>query len=158
MPAGDQQGQEGIIRTLLLKHDGEQVRFHVVNANGGRAPGVRQAPADAGPHQQGPRQARAGGVRHAVYGVRHQPGLPQGGIDQGGNPANVISRRQFRHHAAIGVVQPRLAVQLVRQQPPVRVVDGDAGLVAGSLYPQYAHLPPKLLKIAYFTCIPSISH
>jgi hypothetical protein len=47
---------------------------------------------------------------------------------------------EFRHDAAIGLVHRDLAVQAVRQQPQIGVVDRDRGLIARTLNPDYTHI------------------
>ena len=74
--------------------------------------------------------------------------------------AQVIARRELRHHAAVGRVQFHLAVDLVREQAGGTVIDGHRGLVAGGFEPQYSHalhFPAALFKIRgpfYRQCAP----
>ena len=62
-----------------------------------------------------------------------ESGLGQGLADQRQQLAHVVARGQFGHHAAIFGVQFDLAVQGVREQAALAVVDGHPGFVAGGL-------------------------
>ena len=60
-------------------------------------------------------------------------------LDQRHDAPDVVARRELGHDAAVVVVHRDLRVQRVREQPRARVVDGDAGLVAGGFDAEDAH-------------------
>ena len=67
------------------------------------------------------------------------PASLQHALDQRDDAPDVVARRELRHHAAVVLVHGDLRMQRVREQAGVRVVHGDAGLVAGGLDAEDAH-------------------
>ena len=66
-------------------------------------------------------------------GVReHPPG-------QRNDAAHVVARRELRHDAAVGFVHRHLRVQRVGDEAAARVVDREAGFVAGGFDAEDAH-------------------
>jgi len=131
--ARDQQGQEREFRLARLQHRRQQMPFQVVHRDQSGPRGRRQPGGKGAAHQQGSDQSRAGGVGDAVDILPFQAGGVEGFRHQGVDAASMVARRQLRHHAAVFGVHRRLAVQDVRQQPALAVIDGRGGLVAGGL-------------------------
>ncbi len=92
---------------------------------GGQARGERAA------DQQGADQARAGGIGDARKLGLLQTGGLEGLGHQGVDAPGVVAGGQFRYHSAVLGVHRRLAVQHMRQQAALAVVDRRGGLVAG---------------------------
>ena len=105
----------------------------MVYANGGHVECLRQRASQRGTDQQCPHESWPGGVGNAAEVAGRQTRLVQYLVDQLRGLADVIARGQFRHHAAVLCVQVDLAVQTLGDDSARRVVDGDAGLVAGGL-------------------------
>ena len=139
VPARHQQGGERKPGRVRLEHRREQVAFHMMDADRRHVPGQRQAPPDGRAHEQRPGQARAGGVGHPAHLLRPGRGLVHDQLEQRQGLADVIAGRQLRHHPAVGGVQIHLRIKPMRQQAPVRVEQGHAGVVAGGLQPEDAH-------------------
>jgi hypothetical protein len=53
--------------------------------------------------------------------------------------ADMVAGGQLRHHAAKAGMQLHLAVDGLREQASVAIVDGDTGLVTGGLDAEYPH-------------------
>lgn len=53
--------------------------------------------------------------------------------------ADVIARREFRHHAAVLAMHGDLRVKGVRKQPALGVVEREAGFVAGTFDAENEH-------------------
>ena len=104
------------------------------------APGSSQSGGKARSHQQGPDEARACRVGHAVNRLPAGPGIGQRLANQGQKPANMVAGGQFGHDAAIGLVHRNLAVQTMRQQAQIGVIDRHRRLVARALNPDYPHI------------------
>ncbi len=51
----------------------------------------------------------------------------------------MVARGQFGHDAAVGLVQIDLGMDGMRQQPAPRIVEGQAGFVAGGFDAEYQH-------------------
>ncbi len=138
--ARDQQGHERKLRRLGFEHRRQQVRFHMVHADCRDTPGKRQRTGKATTDQQRPEQARPRGIGHAVDTPGLQPRLAQHLPHQRQQLPDVIARGEFRHHAAVLGMHRDLAVEHVRQQAAVRIVDRDPGFIAGCFYSEHAHL------------------
>ena len=130
----NQQGQEREFRGMSLQHGGQQVPLHVVHRHGRLVPGQSQAATNRGPHQQSPDQPRAGGIGDTIDIGRGAGRLRHRRLDQRQRLANMIPARELRNHTAIIGVQLDLAIQLVREDPLLIVVDRDPGLVTGTFY------------------------
>ena len=51
----------------------------------------------------------------------------------------MVARGQFRHHAAVGLVHRHLRMHGMGEQAALRVVEGDAGFVAGGFDAEDKH-------------------
>ena len=111
--------------------------FQVVHRQRGPTQRLAQRRSKARAHEQGARQTGALCEGHQVDLAAVHAGLAQHLPGQGDDPADVITRRQLRHHTAIGLVHVGLAVQRVREQARHRMVcnldQRNAGFVAGRL-------------------------
>jgi ABC-type multidrug transport system fused ATPase/permease subunit len=113
--------------------------FEVMDADDRLAQRVAQRVGDARADEQRAGEARPLGAGDGVERRLRRIRLGQHRLDQRHEPADVIARREFRHHAAVARVQVDLRMQPVREQPRRRVVDGDAGFVAGGFDAEDAH-------------------
>ena len=84
-------------------------------------------------------QPRSGGIGDAVDVAALEARRREHLVEQGNQLPYVIAGGELRHHAAVLGVHARLAVKQVRAQTRRAVVDGDSGLVTGSLDSQYPH-------------------
>ena len=134
--AADQQGDKGIAGRLIRQHGGQQMALHVVHAEAWDAQAEGHGPGHRGTHHQCPHQTGARRVGNGIEVGLVQTGLRQDLGGQGQGFANMVPGRQFRHHAAVFGVHFHLAVQALRQQAPVGVIDRDTGLVATGFNPQ----------------------
>jgi hypothetical protein len=66
-------------------------------------------------------------------------GFGQDALGERKDPPHMIARRKLGHDAAVGLVHRDLRVQRMREESTLRVVDGEARLVAGSLDAEYFH-------------------
>ena len=137
--AGDQQRHEGEFRCIVFQHRRQQVAFHVVDAEHRHSPCLGEPMRGGRADHQCADQARACGIGDGIDVSGLQLRFVHHLLDQRQQLASVITRRQFRHHAAELGVHGDLAVEGICKQALVRVVDGDAGLVAGSLDAEHTH-------------------
>ena len=144
MAAGHQQRQERRRQVRRLQQWRQQMAFHVMDADRGLVQRPRQRSGHASANEQRADQARTCGVGDAVKVTDAHARLGQSLLDQGQQFAHVVAAGQLRHHPAIFGMQRDLAVERLRQQA-VRarqrgVVDGHAGLVAGSFDAEDFHV------------------
>jgi len=85
--------------------------------------------------QQRAGQTRALGVADSLQIRSLLPRLFEYRARQGDEPANVVAGREFRDHAAIGLVHGDLGMNRLGEEPPV--IKGDAGLIARGLDPKH---------------------
>ncbi len=109
----------------------------MVDADGRHSPGIAQALGDRRPDHERPHQARTRRVGDPGDGLRSRPGLPEGGLDHGQQPPDVIAGGEFRDHPTPGPVQVELAEDGVCEEPGLAVIDRHGGLVAGGLDPEH---------------------
>ena len=117
--------------------------LHVVDTECRHTPTESQAAGQGGANHQGSHQARAGGISHAVYILRAETRFIEHLFQQRQRLAHVVPGSQFRDHAAVLLVHRDLAVQCVREQAGLAVVERDARLVTGSFdaqHPQWSDL------------------
>ena len=145
MTARDQQGDERELRRLRLEQRRQQVPFHVMDPDAGQVPGISETPGHGGTDQQGPHQTRAAGVGNAVD--RRTTAAPfDRFFQQGQYLTQVVARGELGHDTAVRRVQGDLAVQLVRQQAGLAVVDGGGSLVAGGFDAQNPHVVARCAR------------
>ena len=77
------------------------------------------------------RQPRPGGRGEGVHVRKHDPGFLERVIEQQGQPAQVLARGGFGHHATVNPVQVDLRGDLAGEQFAVPAQDRDGGFVAG---------------------------
>jgi hypothetical protein len=123
-----------------LQQRRQEVTFQVMDRHRRHTPGESQRPAQRGARQQGADQSGTRRVGHAMDLRRSGPGVGQGRADQGQQAPHVVARSELRYHPAIHAMQVDLAVNLVRQQAALVVVDRDRGFIAGGFEGQDAHV------------------
>ena len=138
MAAGNQQRQKREFRFFVFQHRRQQVSFHVVHADGRYLPAPGQSTPQRGTDEQGAGKPRAAGVGDTINIRSLDLGLFQHGCDQGQALADMVSRGQFRHNAAIIRVY-QLGIELVRQQAPLGVINRHTGIVAGGFESKNHH-------------------
>ena len=143
MTTGHQQRHERKRWRVRLQHGRQQVTFHMMHADGRHAPGPGQAAANRRTDQQRANQPRTTGIGDAIDRARRNACSTEDLVQQRQGFAYMIARGQFRHDAAILGVQRDLAVQGVREQATITVIEGDAGFVAGSFKAQDQHDGPR---------------
>ena len=113
---GDKQGEERKFGRIRFQQRGEQVAFHVVDADGWHIQAPGQAAGDRGTSQQGADQAGPAGVGDAVECLERDAGIGADLPDERHELADVVTRRQFRYDAAVLGVNVDLAVQPMTEQ------------------------------------------
>jgi len=116
--------------------------FQMMYSKHRTAPGKSQTGGKTGSDQQSADEARPCGIGHAVNRFPVRFGRSQRLPNQRQEPANMVPGGQFGHHAAIGLMHCDLAVQAMRQQAKLGIVDGHRRLVTGALNSDYPHRPP----------------
>ena len=117
----------------------EEVVFEVMDADRRHAEFVGDPGGDARAHQQRAGEPGAFGIGHCVEVREAHARAREHALGERQGPPDVIARGKLRDDAAVLGVQRRLRVHLVREQPARAVVQGDAGLVAGSLDAEDEH-------------------
>ena len=117
----------------------QKVGFHVMHADGGHVEAEGQRTAHHRADHQSADQAGARRERHRIDVHRTAAGVVEERVQQRHDLAHVVAGCEFRHHAAVQGVQFDLAVEGVGEQAGARVVEGDAGLVAGCLDAEDQH-------------------
>ncbi len=85
-----------------------------------------------GADKQRSRQARPLGIGDRRQLVETSAATPHDLAHQRQQPADVVARRELRHHAAVFIVERDLRVKCMREQTAVAFVQRGAGFVAGS--------------------------
>ena len=133
MAAGEQQGGDWGFEIRVADERRKQMRFHVVDADGGDAEAGGEEAAEGRADHECTDEAGAGGEGNAAEFPRGAACLLEDLCHQRHDLLDVVPGGELRHHAAALGVQFHLAVERLRAQTLVAVVEGDAGLVAGSL-------------------------
>ncbi len=139
MAARYQQCDEGEGRRLGRQQGRQQVTLKVMDADDRLVPCQRQRVGDPGADQQRAGQARSLGVGDRIDRGGRDAGALQHLAEQGQHTPDMVARRQFRHHAAVCAVHLDLRVQGVGEQPLRRVVQRQAGFVAGTFDTENEH-------------------
>ena len=101
MAAGGEQRDVGK-RHVMLEVDRQQMGFEMIDADE-RNPGAKRHAFDQRhADQQRADQPGAVGHREAIDIGQGRAGVFQGAVDDRQDILNMLARRQFRHHAAIG--------------------------------------------------------
>ena len=137
-----QQCQEGEGGSVGLEQRREQVPLQVMYTHRRLAPGGAQGGGKARPDQQGADEPWTRGIGYAVDRVPVGPSIGQNLPNQGQKPPNMVPGGQFRHYAPVGLVHCDLAVQTMRKQAQIGVIDGHGRLVTGAFDAQYPHISP----------------
>ncbi len=116
--------------------------FEVMHADRGHAQRERQRIGDACAHQQCARESRSLRVGNTVEIGKDVTRLRQHRFGQRHDAANMVSRRKFRHHSAVGIVHRDLRMQRVREQAARAVVQREARFVAGRFDTEDEHELP----------------
>ena len=118
----------------------QQVAFEVMDAERPECPARSPARLPRSRRRAARPRGRDPAYRRCRRGRRGAiPASASTRCDQRNHAAHVVARRELRHHAAVVLVHGDLRMERVREQPGVRVVHGDAGLVAGGFDAEYAH-------------------
>jgi hypothetical protein len=133
------QRHEREVRGSVLECRGEQMALQMMHADHRNTPGIAQRTGNGGADEQRSDQARTRGIGNPFNGLRIEAGLGQGSFDHRQQPLDVVARRKFRHHAPVRGMQRHLAENLIREQAPGAVIDGDRSLVAGGFNAKYVH-------------------
>src|SRR5690606_9569020 len=130
----------------------QEMALEMVDPDGRLAQREGRGGPEGGAHQQRAGQARPGGIGDRVDRVE---GDARGLADlahEARQAPDVVARGELRDHAAVALVHRHLGMQRLAEQAGAGVVEGDAGLVAGSLDAEYTHgpilveRPPALAK------------
>ena len=116
----------------------------------------RQRLGDVDADQQRADQARTAGHGHRVEILPAGPGLLEGRLEGGHDPAQLLAGGHLRHDAAGGGVQGHLAGDLVRLDPAAADDDRHAGLVARRLDRQdarAAHPASRSRSVCMMDCM-----
>jgi hypothetical protein len=139
MSAGHQQRDERKRRSRIGEQRRQQMALQMMDADSRLAERVAERTGDARADQQRAGQPGALRVRDRVDVAELETGFGQHALDQRHQSPDVIARCELGHDTAELGVHRHLGMQRVRQQAGFRVVDGNAGLVAGSLDAEDAH-------------------
>jgi small subunit ribosomal protein S21 len=145
MAAGDQKRDEGKRRGARPEERRQQVAFEVMDAERGHAQRGGECVGEGSAHQQGTREPRPFciGDCRKVFGAA--PGVRKELSRERDDAAHVVARGELRHHAPVRLVHRDLGVHEMTKQPAcplaarVRLVQGDAGFVAGRLDSEDEH-------------------
>ena len=109
----------------------------MMHADTGNIPGQRQGLGQRRADQQGADEtgARRVGDPIDIDRARVLQDLP----NQRQQLADVITRGQLRYDSAVGGMERDLAVQEMREQPPLAVIHGDRAFVTGGFDAQHPH-------------------
>ena len=121
---------------------GEQVTFHVMDADARHPPRVGEAARDRRADQQCPHEARADRTGDAIDRRLDSAFRAHGSrvcFNHRQQLTEMVARGELGHDAAIGRVQFHLAVDLVREQARDAVVDGDGRFVTGGFNAEDPH-------------------
>lgn len=114
--------------------------FHMMDAEDRDFPCKRKTRRHTGSDHQRADQARSCRVGNAANILRIvYPGTPGHIADECGQSPDVVPRRQFGHDATVFAVQVHLAVETMREQTRVAVVQRDRGLITRGFYPESQH-------------------
>ncbi len=130
MPARDEQQQIGKFEARIGEARRERMALQMVDRDQRLARCHRQCLGGDEPHHHPADQTRPGGRGDRVDIVQHQPRVLERRLDQRGQHLHMRARRDFGHHAAIGLVRLFLPRQPVRQHGPVRPDQRRRALVA----------------------------
>ena len=138
MPARHEQRDERRCQVRVLHERGEEVPFHMMNADQLAVPGVRQRLGVDHTHQQRPDQPRALGYGDGVHGAPADAGLGEGAVHHRRQRRQMGATRELRHHA------PEHPVHVLRQDhepselgtATLAYQHGGRGLVARRLDPE----------------------
>ena len=111
--------------------------FEVMDADRRDAEGERQRMREGSADQQRAGEAGTFRIAHPGQQLGALPRFFQHLAGQRHQAADMVAGGELRHHAAVGFVHGDLGMHRVGEQAPgLSVVHGDAGLVAGRLYPE----------------------
>ncbi len=138
VPAGhdqgdDREGRLGSRRRILARIEqpaGLDVTLEVIDPDQGRGVDVGQRLGEVDPHQERAGQARTVGHRDGVDVAPVRPGVVEGGVEDGHDPAQVSPRGHLGHDPAGRGVEGDLAGDDVGVDPAAALDQRDAGLVA----------------------------
>ena len=121
--------------------------FEMVNADHRFSKRVPKRARNPRTDQQRPRESRPLRVRDAVEIGEREAGFCKRSLGQRDNALHMIARRELRHDTAVRLVHGHLRVQRVGNETALGVVNGDAGLIAGSLKAEDAHGGMRIEKV-----------
>ncbi len=131
MAAGNQQRNERELGRIFFQQRCQQVAFEVVHADSRHLESESQRGGDTRAHQQCTGQPRPFGVGNAFNILKGAIRFLQHLAGERQDAADMVARGEFRHHAAVFGVHRHLGMQGVRKQAALRVVERNAGFIAG---------------------------
>ena len=139
--AGNQQGDEREGGRIGFEQRREQVAFEMVDADDRHLEREAQRGGNAGADQQRPGQPRPFGIGDGLDIVQGAAGLLQDLPGQRQHAPDVVARGEFRHHPAVFGVHRHLGVQRMGEQAALRMVQSNAGFIAGGFDSEDEHKP-----------------
>ncbi len=128
---GDQQRHMRKRRRVALQQRGQQMTLQVMHPERRHPPGKGQRARQGRAGEQGPDQARPGGIGNAGQFLRRRGGSGQHFAQQRQQSLDMVAGGQFGHHPAIDPVQLDLAEYRVREQAALAVEHGRSAFVTG---------------------------
>jgi hypothetical protein len=89
--------------------------------------------------EQRARQPRALGAGHGIDVTQAAAGIGQRLSGERQQPADVVTRGELGHHAAVALVHGHLRMQALGEQALAGAVERDAGFVAGGFDAEHEH-------------------
>ena len=139
MTAGYKQRDERELRRILFEQRCQQMALHVVNFDRRNIQRPCHTAPDGGARQQRADQTGPGGIGDAVEVIHTETGHSQHFVRQRQQVADMVTRCQFGYDAAVLGVDSNLAMQHMRQQAALAVVDSESGFITGAFYAQNYH-------------------
>ena len=113
--------------------------LHMVDGNCRHFPRIGEATAKRRPHEQRTNQSGSGGKRNGVDCFPGTICTVQNLAHERHQPANVVTRRELRHDAAVSLMKIDLRVQCVGEQALFGAIHRNASLIAGCLDSKDTH-------------------
>ena len=148
VPAGDHQAEEGGLQLRVGQVVGGDVAPDVVHWNQGHIQGQGSSLGKVHPHQHRANEPRGIGDGNAVHILPLQPRPDQSLVRQAVNGLDVLTGRNFRHHAPVNPVQIHLGGDAVCENPPSVLHQGHSSLVAGGFHGHQYHKSHSFRRIS----------
>ena len=147
-PPGHAQADEGGLQVRVGDVVGGDVPPHMVDRDQRHPQGIGHRLGKAHPHQHRANEPRGIGDGNAVHILPLQPRPDQGLVRQAVNGLDVLTGRNFRHHAPVNPVQIHLGGDAVCENPPSVLHQGHSGLVAGGFHGHQYHKSHSFRRIS----------